>query len=97
MKSLALAMWITVSAMAGCAVESPDASEPAASDTAATEEAPSTATEAPSIENLLPPKPAAFSCSAKNAACLSAFQCHHQEGTNIGTAGCPSGTTCCVF
>jgi hypothetical protein len=92
MTKFALAMWITVSAMAGCAVDAPQASDPTVDEAATTE---STATEELSIE---PPfAEPRFSCSARNATCLTAFQCHHQEGTNIGVAGCRSGTTCCVF
>jgi hypothetical protein len=99
MKALALAMCVTVSAMAGCALEAPQATgstatQPTATESTATE---STATEDLSVQGLLPQPQPRFGCHAADAACLTVFQCHHAEGTNIGPVDCPSGTTCCVF
>ena len=87
MKMLKLAMLITLSAVMGCgAAEHPQPTQVAARENASTRV---------QVPDAL--KPAAFRCQAPNATCLSARDCHHQEGINIGVAGCPSGTTCCVF
>jgi hypothetical protein len=36
-------------------------------------------------------------CSSPTTACLTATQCHHSEGANIGTDGCSAGLVCCEF
>jgi hypothetical protein len=98
MKTLTLAIWITLSALAGCGVTEPDeASEQAAATTEAEQPPEAAPGDGTSLQQLLPPSTPAFACQASNAACLTTRECHQQEGTNIGIAGCPSGTTCCVF
>lgn len=86
MKILTVAMLMAVMAVVGYVGDKPAAAETPAHPLV-------------SVRESVPAElvPFAFACRAANAACLTVRECHQQEGTNIGIAGCPSGTTCCVF
>jgi hypothetical protein len=100
MKTLTLSVWLTLSMLAGCAVTDPSQSTPNEV-TEANDVTGAAPGEDIPLDKLLPgaepSNAAAAFCSTSRAACLTASQCHHQEGTNIGVGTCPSGTTCCVF
>jgi hypothetical protein len=88
MKTLKFAMMMSVMMITGCAVtaDSPT-SDP-------TEETSTASTSTASDELTLHP---AASCNGVEQACATGFNCHHGEGRNIGTLGCPTGQICCQF
>jgi len=81
-----LAMAIALSMIVGCTA-SADApsSDPAA---------PAKRTSTASKQLTLTP---AIACSGSGRVCLTGFDCHHEEGLNIGTLGCTGGKICCQF
>lgn len=92
MKMLKVAMWITLSTLAACAVTETTPAEDQVSASAATEDT-SVQDSALTVE----PEAAAASCSASGGSCATAFICHHSEGANIGVLGCTGGKICCRF
>jgi hypothetical protein len=91
---LKIAMWITLSALAACAVTETAPAEDQVSTAAASDEE-DTSTQDSALTS--DPEANAAGCSGTLRVCLSAFNCHHQEGINVGVNGCKTGTICCQF
>jgi hypothetical protein len=54
----------------------------------------SVASDEPALAPAITP---ASACTGTLQACATGFECHHQEGRNIGILGCPTGQICCQF
>jgi hypothetical protein len=92
MRMLKIAMWITLSTLAACAVTETAPAESQASTAAASEDM--------SVQDsalTADPEANAAGCSGTLRVCLSAFNCHHEEGRNVGVLRCKTGTICCQF
>lgn len=90
------AMAIALSMIVGCAAAA-DApgSDPAETQAeAAPAENTSTASEQLTLTPVIQP---AIACSGTLRVCLSGFDCHHEEGRDIGILGCTGGKICCQF
>ncbi len=95
MKLLNFAIAMTLSFTMGCVAtaDAPSAEPVETSAAQPTAELTSTTTE----QLTLTPAAAAASCHGAEQTCLSAFNCHHEEGRNIGQRGCPTAQICCQF
>lgn len=93
MKTMEIAMLFALTVFTGCALTADSPTfEPTEDGSIASTSAARTSTT--SDELTLRP---ASACHGVEQACTTGFNCHHQEGRNIGILGCPSGQICCQF
>jgi hypothetical protein len=93
MKTLKFVMLITLTMFTGCAVTADAPTSESTEDTSIASTS-TASTSTASDELTLTP---AIACNGVEQACTTGFNCHHQEGRNIGILGCPSGQICCQF